>query len=111
MSNRAGNFGVQYFYQAGYDPECFRKAIQRLWQPDPAKPQLTALSPFPPLRERIKTLQKEIGDLVPRRPGAVVSTPGFKEFVRHLQQINPPQDVPEPAAPPKLIRHDAAADQ
>jgi len=107
----ADYFGVQYFYKAGYDPECFLKAIRRLWQPAPAKPQLAALSPFPPLTERLKTLQKEIDDFLPKRPAAVVSTPQFDQFIQRLQQIDPPQDASQPDAPPKLIRHDAAADQ
>ena len=97
-------FGIQYLYKAGYDPDCFLGAVQRLWQPDPKKPQLAGLSPSPPLAERMKALQKEKDDILPSRLGATVSTPAFDQFMEQLRRIMPPEPSSENNAHPKLIR-------
>jgi beta-barrel assembly-enhancing protease len=100
--------GIQYVYKAGYDADCFISAIQNVWKPDPSKPALASLSPFPPLADRMKALQKEIDEILPRRADAVVSTPEFDEFMQRLQSIAPVTE-PQPDTGPKLIRQDQAA--
>jgi predicted Zn-dependent protease len=100
-------FGIQYIYKAGYETDCFLSAIQNVWKPDPAKPELPSLSPFPPLADRMKALQKEIDDILPRRADAIVSTPEFDEFMQRLRTIAPVLE-PQPETEPTLIRHEQA---
>jgi predicted Zn-dependent protease len=102
----ADYFGIQYLYKTGYDTDCFLSAIQRVW-PDSSNPNQLALSPFPPVTERMKLLQHEIDQILPKRFGALVSTPEFEEFLRRLRNTEPP-DEPIPDTQPKLIRHDLA---
>jgi predicted Zn-dependent protease len=54
----ADYFGVQYLYKSGYDPDCFIGFIQKAW-PASSKTTATAFSPFPPLPERLKALERE----------------------------------------------------
>ena len=105
---QADYFGIQYVYKSGYDTDCFLSALQTLWQPDPRKPMAKAFSPFPPLAERLKPLQKEIKDILPKRPGDIVSTSAFDSFMERLRQVALPEPPSEKDARPKLIRHDPA---
>jgi beta-barrel assembly-enhancing protease len=106
FESQADYFGIQYVYKASYDTDCFLNAIQNVWRPDPNKSGFAGLDPFLPLTERMKALRKEIDDYLPARPGAVVSTPEFDQFIGRLQQIVPQESVPQNDARPKLIRHD-----
>ena len=104
----ADYFGIQYLYKSGYDTGCFLSAIQTVWESDPINPLTKAFSPFPPLTEGMKLLQKEIEEILPKRPGDVVSTPEFDNFKERLRQIAPPKSATEEDARPRLIRHDPA---
>jgi hypothetical protein len=103
----ADYFGVQYLYKSNYDTDCFLSAVRTLWEPDPRKPVTKAFSPFPPLTEVVKPLQKEIEEMLPKRPGDVVSTPEFGDFEERIQRIAPPES--EQDARPKLIRDGSPA--
>jgi predicted Zn-dependent protease len=115
----ADYFGVQYVYKAGYDTDCFLSAIQNASPPDSDR-VAKAFSPFPPLRERLKDIQGEISEILPKRGGAVVSSPEFAEFQERLHSLPPIQSDPMSRglhrAPqldtdpmPKLLRHDPQA--
>ncbi|HEY1272769.1 MAG TPA: M48 family metalloprotease [Terriglobales bacterium] len=78
----ADYFGVQYVYKAGYRAESFVSLVQRLW---PASRTSAAISPFPPTRERLKLLRKEISDLLPHRDSEVASTPEFGDFKQRVR--------------------------
>jgi predicted Zn-dependent protease len=104
----ADYFGIQYVYKSGYDTNCFLSALQTVWQPDPRKPQTKAFSLFPPLEDRMKMLRQEADDILPKRPGDVVTTPEFDSFMEHLRQITPPS---EKDVQPRLIRHDPASNR
>ena len=87
----ADYFGLQYLYKSGYDPECFITFVQTVWPANPSKPAETKLSPFPPLPERLKALQEEISDILPKRDSAVTNTPEFANFREHLLKLNAPK--------------------
>jgi predicted Zn-dependent protease len=104
----ADYFGLQYFYKSGYAPECFVRIVQTVSAAHPpSTPTSAALSPFPPLPERLEALQNEISDVLPKRDGAVTNTPGFADFREHLLKLNPPKSetkseskpVPTPPQP------------
>jgi len=102
----ADYFGIQYVYKSGYDPNCFLDAVQAIWRPEASGTLGKAFSPFPPVVERLKMLQQEIDDILPRQAEASVSTSDFEEFLARLRQIAPPASPPRKDALPKLIRHD-----
>jgi len=98
---QADYFGIQYLYKSGYDPQCFVQFVQTAWrQPPPGKPVAAAFSPFPLLVERLKGLENEINDILPKRDGAVRNTPEFVSFREHLLTLSPPK--PEPPKVPTL---------
>jgi hypothetical protein len=59
-----------------------------------------AFSPLPSIPEWLNALQREIEEILPKRPDTMVSTPGFVEFQAHLRSLKPPEQ-PQPT----LIRH------
>jgi len=105
----ADYFGIQYVYKSGYDADCFLRAVQAVWQPDPSKSLAKALSPFPPVAERVKPLREEIEDILPKRSEDVISTSEFDGFIERLRNI-PRTDSPSEDALPRLIRHDLATE-
>jgi beta-barrel assembly-enhancing protease len=87
----ADYFGLQYLYKSGYDPECFLSFVQTAWPTDPSeKPAAAALNQFPPPPERLKALQEEINDVLPKRNGMVTNTPEFADFREHLLKLSSP---------------------
>lgn len=100
----ADYFGIQYLYKAGYDTDCFLSAIQSIASANSAKPTSVLFEPFPPVPDRLDTLHKEIGEILPKQAGAVVSSPAFKDFQDRLRSLKPP---PEPDERPKLVRPDS----
>jgi predicted Zn-dependent protease len=103
----ADYFGIQYVYKSGYDTSCFLNSVRSLW-PDPGKGQIKAFLSFPPVADRLKVLHQEIDDILPKHPGAAVSSPRFEEFMDRFRQIAPPELDPENDAMPTLIRSDPA---
>ena len=101
----ADYYGIQYVYRLGMKTDCFLSAIQNVGRPDPSKLSLSALSPFPPPADRIKALQTEIDDFLPKRAGVLVSTPEFEELMQRLRNVASPEE-PKPDEQPLLIRHD-----
>ena len=83
----ADYFGVQYLYKSGYDPGCFLTIIQTVWTDNSPKVFIT----FPPVSERLKALQEEISEILPKRDGAVTNTPEFAVFREHLLKLNSPK--------------------
>ena len=101
---RADYFGIQYLYKSGYDPESFIHFVQKVWpQPLPGQASV-AFSSFPPTVERVKALEKEVSEILPKRDGAVTDTPEFVRFHEHLLTLAPPKPATRPA--PRLIRPD-----
>jgi predicted Zn-dependent protease len=80
----ADYFGVQYLYKSGYNTQCFIQSVQKTSTVTPVSKSTQAFSSFPPLEERVKALQKEITDVLPRRDDATVSTTEFEDFKHHL---------------------------
>jgi beta-barrel assembly-enhancing protease len=118
--NSADYFGLQYLYKAGYDPEAYIQIMERVWSHTPAGKQVPEVfSSYPPLPERLKNMKKEIASILPRRDGAIISSPEFetaKERLRawklqnnfrpdgdlHKPTLRKPTDNPSPE-PPSLM--------
>lgn len=99
----ADYFGVQYLYKSGYAPECFISFVQKAWPPS-TRVTIDAFSLFPPLPERLKALQAEMKELLPKQSGAVTDTEEFESFRKHLVGLPPPKPSP---TKPILIRSDS----
>jgi beta-barrel assembly-enhancing protease len=93
----ADYLAVQYLFKAGYDPECYIRAIESVWS-STSHARASSLSPFPLLADRVRFLQQEINDILPRQAGAVVSKQEFEEFQNHLHGL-PPVPKSEPGTP------------
>ena len=61
--------------------ECGRRHLRK------DKPNV--FSSFPPLGDRIQAMRKEIAEILPKRNGAVVSTPEFKDFQERVRAWKP----------------------
>lgn len=81
----ADYFGIQYLYKSGYDPNCFLEFVQQVG--DPSK---TA----PPIPKRLKALQKEIAEILPKRDHNIVTTPEFQQFKNRLQALTQQSATP-----------------
>ena len=79
----ADYFGVQYLYKSGYDPQCFTEFIQRMEHA--AKPVSNRFSGYPTLTERLRALQHEIADILPKRDEAILTTREFQQFKERLR--------------------------
>jgi len=79
----ADYFGVQYVYKAGYSAESFPQVVQKIWPATAVAGK--AFNSFPPTSERIKVLQDEIIEIMPKRDREIISTPEFADFKMRLQ--------------------------
>jgi len=83
----ADYFGVQYLYKTGYDPKCFVSFVQRTWGSGIAPTTKTAkvFNTYPPLDERLATLQSEISKILLPRDRATVPTSEFDASLERLR--------------------------
>ncbi len=81
--------GIEYQYAAGYDPEAFVEALEKLHRkaqtpPTTAKASIRdqivrAFASYPPTEERIRKVQTAISTLLPNRSDYVLDTSEFQE--------------------------------
>ena len=94
--------GLEYQYAAGYDPQTFIEALEKLQSHDrqireriakalpvtskvPLHTQIAnAFSNYPPTEERIQRAQAEISELLPSRNDYIVDTSDFQEVKAKL---------------------------
>lgn len=89
----ADYFGVQYLFKSGYDTKCFLDFVRRIGDTSKAVPQ--TFSEDPPLVQRLQALQKEIGENMPKRDRAVISTNEFQEFKNRLKDLKSEGATPQ----------------
>ncbi|GAC1433565.1 MAG: hypothetical protein NVS1B11_16440 [Terriglobales bacterium] len=103
--NEADLLGMEYQYTAGYDPQAFLDALEKLRSKEinkraaitkalpalgflskvPLRSQIShALSNYPPTEERIERVQAEISKLLPRRNEYMVDSSDFQEVKARL---------------------------
>jgi len=93
----ADYFGVQYLYKTGYDPECFLTLIPRVWDSGQGSGKKVSVifRGFPSVTERLRALNKEISEILPKRDDAIVSTPEFAVFKGRVRDLIP-EAAPKP---------------
>lgn len=84
----ADMLGLQYLYKAGYDPAASIDIFERLESLEKRKPGIMAkvFSTHPMTADRIKNVQKNIGDL-PAKQEYVVNTSEFEEMRARLNRM------------------------
>ena len=100
--------GLQYSYQAGYDPAALIDILERLKERGREKESRLArvFSSHPMTRDRIQRAQKSIAGVLPDRSDYVVSTSSFDRIRRRLQRLQQANRILEPGqeAGPRLRR-------
>jgi predicted Zn-dependent protease len=111
--------GIEYQYAAGYDPEAFVEALEKLHSKAKAPATTTkaslrdqiarAFASYPPTEERIQKLQTVISTLLPNRNDYVLDTSQFQEVKAKVAWADRPilrrhRDGTGPANGPVLHR-------
>lgn len=82
----ADYLGLQYAYEANYDPTALVDFLERMAQQDRSRVP-TVFSSHPMTKDRIQRAQGEIAAVLPTRPEHVVSTSRFEAVKGYLQRI------------------------
>jgi predicted Zn-dependent protease len=99
----ADYLGVEYLYEAGYDPQAFISFFERVQAQEKQKPGLIAkaFSSHPQTTDRIRKTQQEIARILPPREAYVISTSEFEDVKSRLATLanRRPADRPETSRP------------
>lgn len=107
----ADYLGVEYLYQAGYDPQAFISFFERIQALEKQKPSTIAkmFSNHPQTGARIRKAQVEIAKILPPREAYVISTSDFDEVKSRLAAIeNQGHSRPQDPTGPVLRRRPSA---
>ena len=85
----ADYLGLQYMYNAGYDPNAFVAFFEKVQEAEKKQPGTIpkAFSSHPPTPDRIEKAQKEISTILPARSQYIVTTSEFDSVKQRLQMI------------------------
>ena len=85
----ADMLGLQYMYKAGYDPSAYVSFFSKIIEQDRRSPGSvpTVFASHPPTPERIVASEKEIKEILPKKPQYLVSTSEFDDVKGRLQSI------------------------
>ena len=85
----ADYLGLQYMYAAGYDPNAFVTFFEKVEAEEKRQPGTVPkfFSTHPPTPERVVSIQKEIGNVLPARDQYIVTTSEFDTVKTRLRGI------------------------
>ena len=85
----ADYLGLQYMYAAGYDPNAFVTFFEKVEAEEKRQPGTVPkfFSTHPPTPERVVSIQKEIGNVLPARDQYIVTTSEFDTVKARLRGI------------------------
>jgi beta-barrel assembly-enhancing protease len=85
----ADYLGLQYMYAAGYDPNSFVTFFEKVETEEKRQPGTVPkfFSTHPPTPERVVSIQKEIGNVLPAREQYIVTTSEFDTVKARLRGI------------------------
>jgi predicted Zn-dependent protease len=89
FEREADYLGVEYLYQAGYDPQAFISFFERIQKLEKEKPSAISkmFSNHPQTADRIHRTQAEIAKILPPREAYVVSTSEFDVVKARLAML------------------------
>ncbi len=93
----ADYLGIQYMYKAGYDPNAFVMAFEKVEAEEKKQPGTIPkiFDTHPPTPDRIEAAQKEIATILPPRPEYIVSTSEFDQVKARIIQIESGEKIQE----------------
>jgi beta-barrel assembly-enhancing protease len=85
----ADYLGLEYMYKAGYDPNAFVTFFEKVEAEEKRQPGTIPrfFSTHPPTPERVESIQKEIGNVLPARDQYIVTTSEFDTVKLRLRRI------------------------
>ncbi|MGH7226738.1 MAG: M48 family metallopeptidase, partial [Gemmataceae bacterium] len=110
----ADYLGVQYMYEAGYDPQAFVQMFEKLLSQEKKQPGTIAkaFETHPPTPNRIQATEKEIDNLLPPRTEYVENTSEFDQIKARLAMLEHVDNTNlrlHGSGRPSLIRPDGSA--
>ena len=89
--------GLQYMYKSGYDPNAFITFFEKIEADEKKQPGTIPklFSTHPPTPERVKSIQNEIGNVLPARDQYIVTTSEFDMVKARLRAHRESQQTPE----------------
>src|ERR1700745_4388651 len=108
----ADYLGVEYLYQAGYDPNAFISFFERVQALERQNPGAISkmFSNHPQTSDRIRKAQSEIVRILPTREAYVISTSDFDEMNARLQAIENRRKEREQEQNRPTLRHKTSGD-
>jgi len=112
FEGEADYLGVEYLYQAGYDPQAFISFFERVQALEKQKPGLVTklFSSHPQTADRIHKTQSEIVKILPPREVYVISTSAFDDVKRRLAAIEDRHQPSEQDPSRPTLRHRPSTD-
>jgi predicted Zn-dependent protease len=109
----ADYLGVEYLYQAGYDPQAFISFFERIEALEKQKPGVMAkmFSDHPQTADRLRKAQSEIVKILPRRETYVISTSDFDDTKSRLATIENRRRAREEKPDRPALRRKSPGDQ
>jgi predicted Zn-dependent protease len=102
FEREADRLGLQYLYQAGYDPPALIDFLEKLEALERRKPGTVSqlFRSHPPVSSRIAQTQKDVQQLLKQRPQYLVTTSEFNDVQERLRsQSNRRKADPKPNVP------------
>jgi predicted Zn-dependent protease len=109
----ADYLGVEYLYQAGYDPQAFILFFEHIQALEKQKPGVMTkmFSDHPQTADRLRKTQSEIDKILPPREAYVISTSDFDETKSRLTTIKSRLRAREEEANRPILRRRSPNDQ
>jgi predicted Zn-dependent protease len=109
----ADYLGVEYMYQAGYDPQAFISFFERIQALEKQKPGVMAkmFADHPQTADRLRKTQSEIVKILPPREAYVISTSDFDDTRSRLATIENRRQAREKELDRPTLRHRSPSDQ
>lgn len=106
----ADMLGLQYMYKAGYDPSAYVSFFSKIIEQDRRSPGSvpTVFASHPPTPDRIVASEKEIKEILPKKPQYLVSTSEFDDVKGRLQSIMSLKRKSDKKEGPTLRKREAA---
>lgn len=93
----ADYLGIQYMYKAGYDPNAFVTAFEKIEAEEKKQPGTIPkiFDTHPPTPDRVIAAQKEISTILPPRPEYIVTTAEFDMVKARLMKLEAGEKIQE----------------
>ncbi len=105
---RADFLGLEYMYEAGYDPQAFVRFFQQVEATNKQHPGFIAraFETHPPDKSRIKAAETEIDTVLPPKKQYILDTSEFEQMKARLAELEQEYNMTNPRGPQRpSLRH------